>query len=184
MRVEYHIDRDDRIVAVNEDWSTFATANAAHAIAGEAVIGHSIWDHLADPGTASIYQRLCQRVRAHGRATTFTFRCDAPGARRLFRMQLTPGAAGQIITEVREVSVEPRAPIRVLDASAERDGAFVRMCAWCHAIADTDGGWLALEDAVRDLAVFHPPAPPFVTHTVCPPCRASMEAMIDDLDVG
>lgn len=184
MRVEYHIDRDDRIVAVNEDWSAFARTNGGHALAGDAVLGDSIWDHLADPGTASIYQRLYQRVRHHYRTTTFTFRCDAPGARRLFRMQLTPGTEGRIVTEVREVSAEPRAPIRVLDLHAERDGAFVRMCAWCHAIADGVGAWLALEDAVRELAVFHPPAPPFVTHTVCPPCRASMEAMIDDLDVG
>ncbi|MBK7974579.1 MAG: PAS domain-containing protein [Deltaproteobacteria bacterium] len=182
MRVEYHIDRDDRIVAVNDDWTTFAAANSGHALVGDAVLGQSIWDHVSDPSTASIYQRMYQRVRDESRTTTFTFRCDAPGERRLFRMQLTPGDEGGVITEVREVTVEPRAPIRALDATCERGEAMTRMCAWCHAIADADGSWLELEDAVRDLEVFHGATPPFVTHTVCPTCRAALEGEIGQLD--
>jgi len=181
MRVEYHIDRDDRIVAVNDDWTAFALANAGRALAGDAVLGQSIWTHLADPGTASIYQRLFERVRSRSRATTFTFRCDSPGERRVFRMRLTPGPDGLIIAEARAVTSEARAPLAVLDVTLERSDGMIRMCAWCHAIATDDGTWLELEDAVRALAVFHATAPPFVTHSVCPACRARLEAEIEGL---
>lgn len=179
MRVEYHLDRDDRIVAVNDDWTTFALANSGPTLAGDAVLGQSIWDHIADPGTASIYDRLYRQIRATSRTASFTFRCDAPHERRLFRMQLAPAGEGAIVAQVNEVFVVHREPIQVLDRGVERGDAMVRMCAWCHAIATDDGAWLALEDAVRELQLFHAADAPRVTHTVCPRCRKSLEAEID-----
>lgn len=181
MRIEYHLDAEDRIVAFNDHWTSFALANDGHAVANESVLGQSLWRHIADAGTASIYQRLFERVRRGGHGASFTFRCDSASQRRLFRMNLTPTAGSGIVVHITEEHVETRAPIPLFDVHAKRGAAVVRMCAWCHAVAGEGGTWLELERAIQEMGIFHHTDPPFVTHSICPSCQERIEREIDSL---
>ncbi|MBK7974578.1 MAG: hypothetical protein IPK07_15280 [Deltaproteobacteria bacterium] len=182
MTVAYWLDAADRIVAVNAAWDAFARANAGEAVLAGAVIGQPIRRFIADVATASIYHRLFQRARARGGPVKITFRCDSPGERRLFEMVLATTPERLVSVSVRALEVEPRAPLAVLSACAERSDEWVRMCGWCHRVDDGADRWLELEHAVESLAIFHHARPPRVTHAVCPGCLARLQAELDGLD--
>lgn len=179
MTISYWLDSADCIVAVNAAWDTFARANSGEGVLAESVIGQPIRRFIADATTANIYHRLFQRARACGGPVTITFRCDAPGERRLFEMTLRPTPERILAVTTRAIEVRPRAPLAVLSATAPRSEEWVRMCGWCHRVEDGESGWMELEHAVERLAIFHHDVPPRVTHAVCPACLACLQAEID-----
>lgn len=123
--VQYEIDATDRLVRVNDAWSSFATANGGLHLVAHRIIGCSLWDFIAGETTRQVYKSLLRRVRDGGRSR-FTYRCDAPERRRSMEMTIAAGLGGHVRFESRTLVVEySPAPVVQLVAGS-------RMRHLCH----------------------------------------------------
>lgn len=178
--IRYTLNDRDQIVAVNDGWDAFATANgAAHLAAGQ-VLGRSLWDFVTDGTTRLLYRDVLARVR-RDRAVRFTFRCDAPDCRRHLEMEVSGAPEGGTTFRVRTLAEEPRPRQPLLDPTRPRSGALLRACGWCKRF-DLGGRWAEVEEAVEALDLFHHAELPPVTHGICDHCFARMTAAIEGAD--
>jgi hypothetical protein len=193
--VVYRVDADDVITRVNAAWRTAAGEDGVPALA-DAVVGTSLWDHVAGTTTRRLYAAVHAAVRHSGRAVVLPYRCDAPAECRWMQLVVRPVGRGhlQIVSTVLRRAV--RAPVALLDPEAPRDRRRVRVCSLCRrarvfgpAAARGAGrsAWVELDR----LAALDPgpagPAPdvpaagsrqPLVRHEVCPDCRARVRAAL------
>ncbi|MDQ2669268.1 MAG: hypothetical protein M3Y31_01410 [Gemmatimonadota bacterium] len=174
----YELDSDLRISSVDTGWSEFASTNAAPQLAAPAPVGQPLFSYIRDLTTVHLYRRLFDRVARTEQPVTFTFRCDAPALRRLLEMEIRPGAIAGLRLQTRVVRLEPRVRVALLDPLIARTGAALRMCSWCKAV-DADGRWCEVEEAVAHLRLFERERLPDITHGICPPCEARIEALLD-----
>jgi hypothetical protein len=172
--VRYSVDAQDRLEAASPGWDRFATANGGEAALWERVRGRSLWDFVADRTTRGLYKDLLARARG-GRAVSFPFRCDSPDARRFLVMEMRPAGEGRVEFLVRARAVEPRPPVPL---PQERPGGLLRACGWCRRVAGP-GGWLEVEDAVRELGLFEAKELPAATHGICARCEDEMVRVLD-----
>ena len=75
--VEYSIDSDDIVIAINEDWSTFARQNDAPELA-EMAADRTLWSYFDSDEVRDLWRLLIERVRAAQVQAHVPFRCDAP----------------------------------------------------------------------------------------------------------
>ncbi|MBW7895700.1 MAG: PAS domain-containing protein [Opitutaceae bacterium] len=173
LTLNYRIDADDRIIAVNDAWGEFAEANDGGEVVADKVIGRSLWDFVSGEGIAELYWQMIRRARA-GHPVEFTYRCDAPEWRRLFRMTVRAHEHG--VVEFRSVLEweEPRPKVQLLDCHQTRDARWTRVCSWCQQVAVADEVWLPVEEAVARLDLLAAETMPQLTHGICPACRDGM----------
>ncbi|HYP17944.1 MAG TPA: hypothetical protein VEQ65_12100 [Opitutus sp.] len=171
--IVHRIDADDRIVYVNEAWTTQAALDGAAPVVREAVLGRVLWDSIADFATREIYQRMVAAVRA-GRPAHFHYRCDTPEYLRVFEMKIEAMDGELVSFTSRLVRREHRPPIALLDRHQPRDERFVCMCSWCQRLAAPEGDWINIEQAVERLALLQGATSPAITHGICPACRDEM----------
>ena len=180
MSLDYRIDRNDHIVAVNADWERFAIENDAPDLATPP-FDRPLWAYFASEQVVHVWQRLVRRVRTEQRAVQVPFRCDAPDTRRWLTM--TVQAATEDHVQFRSVLLreEPRAPVALLDLAADRDPSALplRMCAWCSRCHDGTS-WVDIEDFVRTDRLLERDLLPPISHGICPDCIASMDAPESD----
>lgn len=175
----YVIDAEDRISGVDEAWVAFARGNGAPALA-DAVIGTSLWRHIAEPTTRHLYELIMERVRALGRAVRVPFRCDAPGLVREMELAISPLDAGALALVVSTLRTRSRAPVPLLDDDVPRTETLVRLCGWCKRLWH-DGAWREIEDAMHACDAFTGQPVPGVTHSICAECeRGVMELLEQD----
>lgn len=174
--VVYRIDRDDRLVFVNERWSEFARDNNGTTLHAADVLGHSLWDFIPDAAVREIYRQIIAEVRS-GRKLVFHYRCDSADHRRQLEMTVKRNEADEIEFSSRVGIIAPRsARPRPLASVPPGERIFLRMCSWCHSITAPDGTWLPLETAINKLRLLQGKAPWRVTHGVCPSCAEKMFA--------
>lgn len=166
--VAYRIDRDDRIVAVNDAWRAFAAENGSAGLA-DSIVGQALWESIAGSTVRQVYRSLLTRVRT-GHVVRFPFRCDAPTLRRDMRLTMTaqPDGAVDFVSELMDARPRPALllPRRVT----------IRSCAWCCRVW-TPAGWTEVEDAVYAVDLFRwDDDSPTITHGICDDCRRSVEA--------
>ncbi len=180
--VRYVIDAEDRISSVDEEWDRFAAANDGAALRRPAILGQSLWAHITDATTRSLYQQIVTRVR-QGRSSRFTLRCDGPACRRLLEMTIRAAADGSVTFETYPVQVEDREPVALLDRSTARSTDLLRSCAWCNRVDAGVGAaeWVSVEEATARLRLFELDRMPQLTHGICEDCLASMMDTLDDL---
>lgn len=174
--VLYAIDSADRLVSVGGAWSAFALANGAPGLAGEGVLGHCIWEFLADAETTHLYEVLFEKVRQTGETITVPFRCDAPAVRRDIDLWIAP-RADAIQFESRVRREEARPALAVLDPTVERSRAIQKICCWCKRIK-AGGDWLEIEDGISRLGLFQAMPLPMLSHAVCQDCLARIRASL------
>lgn len=173
----YALDAHDRITAVNAAWGAFAAENDGPA--PQAVVGTSLWQHLADRTTCHLYGLLFGQVRASGRAVHVPYRCDAPGLVREMDLEIAPlGDRGLILHNrlVREVSREV-APL--VSARVARSDQIVRMCGWCKRV-EAHGAWLPVEEALAVEPLLCCDPVPRVSHGMCEACAERVEEELQD----
>lgn len=165
----YELDSDDRIVWVNQGWTTFAQENEGHALVHENVIDQSLWGFLTDSETRYLYQLMLARVRT-GQAIHVRLRCDAPSYRRMIELHITAPTAGRVrLTSV--VSADEQRPaVRLLQARDDRREELLLMCSWCSKIQLPDDVWVEVEEAIEQLQLFAAPRLPKLTHGICETC--------------
>lgn len=174
--VVYHVGPGDILVAVGGGWDEFALRGGAPTLTGSNVLGFSLWSFVTDAPTQTLYRGLMARSRS-GQAIEFTIHCDGPDNRRLLRMCLSPLSGGRVEFRTRVVQADARATNPLLDPSAARAGAFVRMCGWCNRVS-VDGAWVEVEEAVVRMRLFERPEVPPLTHGICEGCHKEFTSLI------
>lgn len=174
--VEYRIDREDRVVEVNEAWRRFALLNGGDEL-GHA-LGRSLWDAIDGAEVRFVWEELLRRARSVLRAIEIDYRCDAPAARRFMRMRLEARDDGSVYLRTWPLAVEPRDEVRALErrATIAARGALIS-CAWCRRVVSRDR-WLEIEDALAELGVAVDDDVPLVSHGICADCAARVEAKL------
>lgn len=181
----YRVDRAGTLVEVGPHWDDFARSNGGAHLLADNVTGRELRTFITDPTTLFVYDELYRCVRKHG-PTTFPFRCDAPGRRRFMEMTLRPADDGGVWMESREVRVEERPTLELLDSHlplARRNGSPLHLCSWCKR-ARLDERWLELESYVRETGVMERAKLPLITHGMCPTCEAEMMVLIERASPG
>ncbi len=166
----YTVDSEDKILDLNEGWEAFARANHGDGLTLDTLRGQVLWDFIADPQVRQVWRYLFARVRQTQRAITVPYRCDSPEMKREYNAHLAPEQHGRIRYENHVYRETPREPVRVLALDrSEHTEDFIKMCSWCKSI-EHNGRWLALEDAVADLALLCNEPLPQLSHGICPQC--------------
>ena len=169
--IVYHIDRDNQISFINDEWSLFAAENKARDLEAGSMIGQSIIRSIADETSRQLYWMLITRIRRDPKSLRFLFRCDAPDKRRFMRMEMFPLPDQGVGFKSFCVREESRAPVTLLDADADRSEEFVKICSWCKKVEVGNSEWVEVEDAILRLALFKTRTLPQLTHGMCPGCH-------------
>ena len=176
--IRYVIDSRDRIVSVNERWSTFADENAASHLRPPAVYNRPIWDFLVDRETVHLYRLIVDRVRGGETPIAFPIRCDAPHVRRFLKMHVEPADDGRVRFVSTLLRSETRPPIHLLDPAVNRTNWLLRVCSWCKKADVGIGEWVEVEEAIERLGLFESSALPQITHGMCSSCEKAMTSVI------
>ncbi len=177
--LEYRIDALDRLTAVGGDWKNFAEANSGAALLQESVIGRPLLGFIHDDTVRAVYAAVIAQAR-RGRPVRFRYRCDAPALRRDFEMEVTLAGDGEVEFRSTLLRETPRPSIYLFRPAQPNPTALVRMCSWCHAIADANGHWHDLETAIASMPILEEQRSVGVTHGICPPCAKSMFEMLEN----
>ena len=168
----YRINHRDEIVFVNDEWDSFAVANAGEAVTSAQVLQRPIWSFISDQTTRELYRQMLTRVRG-GSSLQFSFRCDSPTCRRLLEMKVNPLEKGAVEFVTRTLWAEERPAPALLEPGAARSDAWLRMCSWCEKVWSGEA-WAEIEDAIADSRLFEQPLMPSMTHAICELCRHKM----------
>ncbi len=169
----YQIDQWDRIGFANQEWFDFARENQAMALEPGAVIGSSLWDHIADDETRHLFRIVLRKVRDTGKPVVLPFRCDSADRRRFMEMKIIPMSNRNIGFSSRILRQEPREGVRLLETEAARTDEFLVMCGWCKKVFLPENRWAEVEEAVRVLQLFDAPRLPMISHAICNDCSSS-----------
>jgi len=172
--IVYHLNAQDEILSVNEEWLLFAGANEGELLFPPEVVGRRLWDFIDDLETRHIYQLLHERVRTRGEPVRLSLRCDAPERRRLLELSISPASDQGLTYCVTPVSQEDRDPVALLDPHRPHSASFVTMCGWCKRVAVPPRGWLEVEEAMAALSFFSEPPLPQLTHGICDVCSQGL----------
>lgn len=176
MLVAYALDENDRLFAVNEEWSRFAVANDAPELYPQNILGHSIWEYIVDEATRELYRQVLKLVRS-GEAVELVLRCDAPGERRLLEMTVRRGTDSDVEFTTRVLCAKPRPEQRLLKRSTPKNRARLRMCCWCNQV--DVGQWMELEEAAPKLGLENAAALPLIEYVTCPRCHAKISGILE-----
>ena len=181
-QIVYRIDREDRLVHVNDAWMRYAKANADGAdVTPTRLLGRRLWESIADQTTEEIYRRLVATARS-GKVVRFHYRCDAPAYRRLFEMKVELGSSEEVVFTSSLVDEQQREAITVLEHGRPRGEELIRICSWCQRLGTSEGAWIALENAVETQGLLTAERLPQITHVICKECSARMHQMLDCID--
>ncbi len=170
--IVYHINEEDNITYVNDQWDVFARENSGESVSSEKTLQHPIWDFISDPTTSEIYRQVIKRIR-DGQCIRFTFRCDSPGCRRLLEMNIAQGKEGVVVFRTHTISEEKRRPVVLLESGAADGDALLRVCGWCKKVF-VSGAWAEVEDAINKLKLFNASRIPSISHGICNGCYQIM----------
>jgi len=181
--IRYWIDAEDNVVRVNDEWESFAAENDGGPV-GPAVgiLGQPLWTFIRDASLRTLYREMVILAR-NGQPVDFSFRCDAPRWRRVFRMRLTGEKTGVVEFASTLESEEAREAVSLLDCRQPRDERYVRMCSWCQ-LVEVHGLWVPVEAAVVELGLMAAPSLPAITHTLCDGCNRRVMSQISALESG
>lgn len=166
--VDFLIDDDDRVIAVNREFVRFANEND-WPISRADVLGTTLWDQIDGRQVAALNRMLISSVRSGGRAITLPMRCDSPTRKRLLDVSLTPRIGGQVVFSAIPRRLEPR-PYQPLFVPAICKGpGEIAACSWCARFAPA-GDWMEAEEAAELISITRGTPAPRVRNTVCRTC--------------
>lgn len=180
----YRINTRDEIVYINTQWQRFAAENTPPGsdakLTPDQVIGRSLWTFITDRTTREIYQVIVKRVRAR-EIVHFSFRCDSPDCRRLLQMDITALPDGSVEFHTFPLYVESRLSQPLLEHATPRGDSLMLMCSWCNRVR-VDTGWVEIEVAVAEEALFEEEMLPALSHGICDDCFAAMQRFSTETD--
>lgn len=168
--VTYHIDKEQRIVFLNDNWNLFANSNSGGHLTSNTVLNKTIFTFISDESCRHLYQMLIQRCRKKQKVIKLSFRCDSPETRRFMLMEIIPLENESIEFKsciVKEVS---RDPVKLLYMNVDRSDEFVKICSWCKRVRVNENNWVEVEDAIEKMGLFSVQVLPQLTHGMCQKC--------------
>lgn len=176
--IEYTIDCDDVLIAVDQAWASFARENQAPELVTPSS-GRTLWSYLDDDDLRGLWRHLVSDVRARRTEVAIPFRCDAPEVRRWFEMNVAAADDGSVRfrSVLHHEEARPTVPLLDRDADRDLDADPVRLCSWCG--QGSDGAhWHSVERLTRDLRLLERAQLPPISYGICPTCREVMAAVI------
>ncbi|TWT82816.1 hypothetical protein CA13_42790 [Planctomycetes bacterium CA13] len=167
---QYSVDEADIIIRVNDWWIAFAKENNAAVLDEPSVVGHAVWDFIADEPTRMLYKEIHEQVRKSGIPITVPFRCDSPTLKRFMQLTIGKNPRGQLLYESSLIRAVPQARCAVLDSQQKRSNAFLTMCSFCKRSLVEPSGWLEMENISLKLRQYERQTVPELRYTVCPVC--------------
>jgi hypothetical protein len=174
----YHIDGENRLCFVNEDWLDFARENGAPELTRAAVFNEPLARFIDDWETLNLYELIFRRVRATGTGVLLPFRCDTPGLRRFMQLSLRLLDNGEIELTGRVLATEERHPVPLLDPAAPRSKTMITICSWCKKVKTKNDLYVEIEKAISVHGLFGP-RHPRLTHGICPECFERIRKELD-----
>jgi hypothetical protein len=171
-KCRYRVDATDVLTWVDDWWLAFARENGASELTEQRVLGHILWDFIADGTTRKLYQGIHSRVRSTCNTIVLPFRCDSSTLRRHMRLTIVLEDSGHLLYEGVLTRAEPCSVMDVLDPSFPRSRDVLTICSCCKRALVEPSGWLEVEDAAARLGLFEKPKAPRLTYTVCRDCAS------------
>ena len=168
--ITYHINKEQRIVFLNEGWYSFAKKNKASYLSSDTVINMPIFQFITDESCRHLYQMLIKRCREKHKALRLSFRCDSPEKRRFMSMEIIPLEKDATAFKSCVVREESRYPVELLDVDVDRSDEFVSICSWCKKVRVDGNNWVEVEEASEQMGLFGAVALPQLSHGMCPMC--------------
>lgn len=165
----YTIDSGDRLASVDAAFRRFALENGWPEGAGTSILGRPVWSFVADAETRLLWGALLARCRS-GHPVRVTIRCDAPAERRLLELRLESSPGGDVTIRSTTLAASPRVAQHVWSAAPAAGLPPVLACGWCKRLRAPGGRWLEVEEAAEELGLLRAPAPPLLSHGICPDC--------------
>jgi hypothetical protein len=174
--VEYSIDCNDVVVSTGGDWNAFAAENDAGELAGNAP-QLSLWSQIEGTDARKVWQLVVSEVRRSDSAAKVPFRCDSPGLRRWYEIDVTPGDDGSIDFRSRLLFEEERPQVALVRRGSQRLSGTepIQVCCWCA--RGYDGRrWISIDELVWSQNHLEDEPVPEVSQGICRECASSMSA--------
>lgn len=169
---DYSIDREDKVAAVSESWLEFARANRARELTCDHVLGRSLWSFIAGRETRTLYETLFRKLRRTAETIELPFRCDSPDRFRFMRLALALGPSDSIHCQGVLIREQQRPFYSILDRAFPRNEDSLSMCSLCKKVFAFETKWLELEDAIREMDLFHSRSLPEIRYGLCDGCAS------------
>ena len=85
-------------------------------------------------------------------------------------MTISHGVDGRLAFTSRIVRQEERDPCPELFPTEPRSGDLLVMCGWCKKVRVDAVVWVEVEEAIKQLRLFHATALPRISHGICERC--------------
>jgi hypothetical protein len=170
--VEYWVDAENRLAAVDEEFREFAVVNGAPELASNSILGRRMSSFCSDDATIEIWTRLFSRAR-EGASISLHIRCDSPEKRRLLTLDLSVHEDRRIRVLSTTLSEEDRPPIALLEVARTPAETVLGCCGWCKRWRLPTGTWVEAEELVATLRLLEEEVLPGVSHGICDECAAS-----------
>jgi len=167
----YVLDSNHCIIYCNPAWDQFAKLNGAPELAGDNVIGSSLFSAIPDMLTR-YYMDAFVTVRRDEAVWERSYECSSPGMFRKYRMRIhfMKGRDWFFITNPLIFERPHRCPVKPDPQKYIHTNGLITMCAHCRCSnrVDIPGQW----DFVPDHLLITGKASLNVSHGLCPICHA------------
>jgi hypothetical protein len=170
MVTDFLLDENDQITGVADEWDSFAAQNDGEMACRERVLGQSLWSFVSDPETRAYLERIFAACRAYGRAFSNQYRCDCPGKKRFYLMDVTPDYSGNLLVRHRPLTETP-IPERINEGGIGPEVRTQRCSVCCSYLVGQD--WLDIPAQTADQIA------PDLTFTVCNSCNRIAQRKLD-----
>lgn len=164
--IEYTLDAENRIIAIQGAWDEFAIDNNGDEITANNVIGKSLLRYVTGKVTRNALLNLLAKVRCHHVTAVMDYRCDSPSSKRWMRMTLTSEPKGHIRVTCQLIRQQAYTQVVQITCASERNKYTVVRCSLCNRINQQDG-WYEVEDLANKHQCFHW----LVIYGLCPNCK-------------
>ncbi|WP_339668649.1 hypothetical protein [Dasania marina] len=174
--VQYTLNKNNHIVAVNQSFINFARDNDWN-FDSQVLINSPLSQYIDGEETKLLTELLISRVRASGLGVSLPFRCDSADKRRYLTMTITPVTNGLLSFNNCLTKQEPRGRIDFLKDHRLDAGHpdMICMCSWCNQFKMSSKLWVEVEEAIDRLYLFSNRYKGHrISHGLCPECKDVM----------
>ena len=173
LRLSWHVDSADRIVAIEGPWEEVAAAYQAVELTKARVIGTSWREHVADAEIKLLWDALFYQARA-GWPVEVSLRCDTPSLAREFGLSLRQQSPTVTVAESKLKWERPRSHTASGHVAPTTTGQCLKICSWCKAVCVPPSRWVDAMQAVNEFRLFDDGVLPQISHGMCPACASRL----------
>ncbi len=173
----YHIDENDVIFYINEEYIKFAVENDGERLVKES-LGKPIWNFITNGLVKKLYQELIAAIRKTKESVKISFRCDSRDRMRFMQMEVFPHIENGVAFHNILMSEKFKADGYTPDIIAILGEAGYPMCSHCKKIK-IDDNWFELEDALKGKLLQNKNLK--AHYSICKYCNNDLKNSIEEL---